>query len=313
MTLNKVVVRSPATIANLGPGFDVFGIALKEPADLIEVRRTSELGVRVEKIEGIGAHGVTIDNSRNTAAVAAQKVLEMGNADFGLRMSIKKGIRPASGMGSSGASAAGGAYAANLMLETPFPVEKLVYSAALGEEASSGSRHADNAGPALLGGFTIIRSYEPMEIVRVSPPANLGIVAMLPSFAVPTREARKVLPKTIDMKSLIFQVGHAASLVAGMANKDVYLVARSMKDVVVEPARAQMVPHLKEAEEAALEGGALASFLGGSGPCIGAIFDIDTTDGIGIAQSVQSFFENHGIDCLSWVTTWGEGCRRVSE
>lgn len=313
MTLNKVVVRSPATIANLGPGFDVFGIALKEPADLIEVRRTSEKGVRVEKIEGIGAHGVTIDNSRNTAAVAAQKVLEMANADFGLRMSIKKGIRPASGMGSSGASAAGGAYAANLMLETPYPVEKLVYCAALGEEASSGSRHADNAGPALLGGFTIIRSYEPMEIVRVDPPANLGIVAMLPSFAVPTREARKVLPKTIDLKSLIFQVGHAASLVAGMANKDVKLVARSMKDVVVEPARTAMVPHLKEAEEAALRGGALASFLGGSGPCIGAIFDMNETDGVEIARSVQSFFENHGIDCLSWVTTWGEGCRRVSE
>ena len=122
-----------------------------------------------------------------------------------------------------------------------------------------------------------------------------------------------MLPKTIDMKSLIFQVGHAASLVAGMANKDVNLVARSMKDVVVEPARAPMVPHLKGAEEAALKGGALASFLGGSGPCIGAIYDMDTTDGIGIAQSVQSFFENHGIDCLSWVTTWGEGCRRVSE
>ena len=143
-----------------------------------------------------------------------------------------------------------------------------------------------------------------------SEPRDRGHAALLRR---PHQGGKEGVAQTIDLKSLIFQVGHAASLVAGMANKDVKLVARSMKDIVVEPARTPMVPHLKEAEEAAIRGGALASFLGGSGPCIGAVYDMNESDGVEYARAVQSFFEGHGIDRLSWVTTWGEGCRQVSE
>ena len=190
-------------------------------------------------------------------------------------MSIKKGIRPCSGMGSSGASAAGGAYAANQFLEKPLPMEKLLCAAAKGEEASSGSLHADNCGPALLGGFTIIRSYDPMEIVRVNPPPNLGIVAALPGFAVPTKEARKVLPKDMDMKDCHIPDRPCRLLRGGNGQGDLNLISRSVKDRIVEPARAPLVPHLKEAEKVAMKAGALASFLGGSGPCIGSFFDLN--------------------------------------
>ncbi|MBN1109633.1 MAG: homoserine kinase [Methanomassiliicoccales archaeon] len=313
MAPDRAIVISPSTIANVGPGFDVFGIALNEPCDRIEVRRSSEPGVRVESITGAGSFAVTLSSTRNTAAVAASKVLGTAKADFGLSMRIDKGVRPASGMGSSGASAAGGAYAANLLLDEPLDMNQLICCASFGEEASSGSRHADNAAPALMGGFTIIRSYEPMDVVRVQPPKNLGIVASLPEFAVPTREARKKVPQKVPMRDVITQVGHASSLVAGMCSGDIDLISRSIRDVIVEPARAPLIPFLKEAKETALRAGASASFLGGSGPCIAAFYDLDRTDGLQIAQALQVFFEERGMKCLYWVTTWGEGCRQVRE
>lgn len=311
MSLDRAIVRAPSTIANVGPGFDVFGIALAEPSDLIEVRKTSEPGVHVESIVGTGAYAVTIDNTRNTAAVAAHKVINVAGADFGIAMKINKGIRPASGMGSSGASAAGGAYAANLLLDKPLNMNQLICCASYGEEASSGSRHADNAAPALMGGFTIIRSYEPMDVVRIEPPKNLGIVACLPEFAVPTREARKKVPKTVSMHDVVHQVGHASALVAGMATGDLGLIGRSINDIIVEPARAPLVPFLKDAEKAAVEAGAFASFLGGSGPCIAAFFDRSKVDGLVIAKAVQEFYDGHGVECFCWSTTWGKGCEKV--
>lgn len=311
MSLDRAIVRAPSTIANVGPGFDVFGIALEEPSDRIEVRKTSEPGVHVESITGIGAYAVTLDNTKNTAAVAANKVLKVAGADFGIVMKINKGIRPASGMGSSGASAAGGAYAANLLLERPLNINQLITCASYGEEASSGSRHADNAAPALMGGFTLIRSYEPMDVIRLTPPKDLGIVACLPEFAVPTREARKKVPKTVPMHDVTHQVGHASALVAGMAIGDLDLIGRSINDIIVEPARAPLVPFLKEAEKAALDAGAIASFLGGSGPCIAAFFDKGRADGLKIAKAVQAFYEGHGVECFCWNTTWGAGCEKV--
>ncbi len=310
MPSEKVTVLAPATIANVGPGFDVFGLALGEPFDLVTAERKKGRGVKVRRIEGLGERQVTSDPRRNTAAVAAAKVLELADADFGLTLDIRKGIRPCSGMGSSGASAAGGAYAANLLLEEALPMEALVMCAAKGEEASSGTLHADNVSPSLLGGFTIIRSYEPLDVVRVTPPENLGVVAALPDIMVPTKEARGILPRHVDMRSMVFHVGHASALAVAMAQGDLGLMARSLKDAVIEPARAPLVPHLRDAEQAALRAGAFASFLGGSGPCVASFFDKDRTDGRIIAEAVQDVYRYHGIDCAAWVTCWGEGCRR---
>lgn len=310
MSLQKVTVLAPATIANVGPGFDVFGLALGQPYDLVTAEVREGKGVKIRKIEGLGEHQVTKDPRRNTAAVAAARTLELANADFGLSISIKKGIRPCSGMGSSGASAAGGAYAANLLLDKPLPLEALVMCAAKGEEASSGTLHADNVSPSLLGGFTIIRSYDPLDVVRVTPPSNLGVVAALPEIMVPTKEARGILPKQVDMSKMVFHVGHASALAVAMARGDLELIGRSLKDVVVEPVRAPLVPHLRAAEEAALKAGAFASFLGGSGPCVASFFDKDKMEGEGIAEAVRGIYRDQGIGCAAWVTSWGEGCRR---
>ncbi|MBM4237328.1 MAG: homoserine kinase [Euryarchaeota archaeon] len=307
----KVVVRAPSTLSNLGSGFDVFGLALKEPFDLIEARRSEQTGVTIDSVTGIGAKHIPRDPRRNSAGVAARRVLEAAEAEFGIAIKIKKGIRPCSGIGSSGASAAGGAYAANLLLPAPLPLDQLVVCAARAEEVTSGSFHADNVGPAILGGFTIISSYEPFEIVRVDPPRNLGIVISMPEILVSTKDARKALPSSLGLDSLVFQVAHASGLVLGMRDGDVGLVGRSMKDAVVEPARAHLIPHLREAEEVALRSGAAGAFLGGSGPCIAAVFDSGQTDGKAIADSVSNLFIENGIACRSWVTGPGSGCRRV--
>jgi homoserine kinase len=213
-------------------------------------------------------------------------------------------------MGSSGASAAGGAFAANMSLDRQLPMSDLVVCAAMGEQASSGTLHADNVAPSLFGGFTIIRSYEPLEVVNVVPPVNLGIAAALPDVMVSTKEARGILPKSVEMRKLVQTVGNASSLAVGMSLGDVSLIGRSVNDVIVEPVRAPLVPHLKEAEEAALKAGAVASFLGGSGPCVASFFDLALTDGKAIGEAVRRVFESKGIKVEVWVDGWGKGCRR---
>jgi homoserine kinase len=311
MAMDKVAVRSPATLSNLGSGFDVFGLALREPYDMVEAKRIPDRGVIIEGIDGPGASSITTDASKNSAGIAAMAVLERAGVEHGIALRIKKGIRPCSGIGSSGASAAGGACAANLILDKPLRSEELVLCAAHAEQITSGSFHADNVGPAVLGGFTIIRSYDPFEIHRMDPPANLGVVITMPDFLVNTREARKVLPAKVPLKNMIFEVGNAASLALGMCRGDVDLVGRSMADQVVEPARAPLNPHLKEAEAAALKAGASGAFLGGSGPCVIAIYDRKKADGEGIAEAVRDVYSGNGLKSDTWVTTWGEGCRRL--
>jgi len=311
MPSDNVSVIAPASIANLGPGFDIFGLAMQEPHDTVIASRTEIPGVKVVSVDGVGAKGITLNPSKNTAAVAAAKVLEMGRADFGLELRIEKGVRICSGMGSSGASAAGGAFAANQLLEGPLSTTALVECAACGEAVMSGGFHADNVAPSLLGGFTIIRSYHPLEVVRIAPPRNLGIVACLPDILVPTKEARGVLPKSVALEKLVVQTGNAAGFVAAMCSGDILLLGRCASDAIVEPARAVLVPCLAEAKEAAMRAGAAGSFLGGSGPCVAALFDIDIVNGHEVAGAVEDVYRQEGISVTSWVTGWGKGCRRV--
>ncbi len=310
MSMDRATVIAPATLSNLGSGFDVFGLALREPYDTIEAIRTEKKGVTIGKIEGWGADSITMDPMRNSACISAACVLERTGSDHGLEINIKKGIRPCSGIGSSGASAAGGAFAANLCVERPLSMKDVVICAAKAEQGTSGSFHADNVGPAVLGGFTIVKNYEPFEILRADPPKNLGVTVVMPDMLVNTKEARKVLPSAVPLKSMTYEVGNASALVLGMMNGDIDLIGRSMKDIVVEPARSPLVPHLMDAERTAMENGAAGAFLGGSGPCLISVFDMEKMDGGDIARAIKELYVSKGIDCRTWVTTWGEGCRR---
>ena len=310
MTEEWIKVAAPATISNLGPGFDVFGMALKDPYDIVYARR-NDGGVKVLSIEGPGADELPVDPMRNSAAIAAEEVLRRCDADFGMDIKIVKGIRPCSGIGSSGASAAGGAYAAHILTGRQLSDTELVLCAAQAEEVTSGGLHADNVAPSLLGGFTVIRSYMPLEVVRIEPPKNLGVVVAMPDVIVSTKESRKALPTEVSVKDLIFHVGNGSCLVYAMVTNDLDLLGRSVKDAVFEPARNHLIPHLSEAKSAALSHGAKASFLGGSGPCVISFFDSDQFTGESIAEAVCSVFRENGIACQSWITVSGSGCKEV--
>lgn len=311
--MEKVKVVAPATLSNLGSGFDVFGMALTAPFDTIEAVKTAEPGiVSIESIEGWGAEEITLDAALNSAGISAKEVLQLGNADFGISLKIKKGIRPGSGIGSSGASAAGAAVAANLLLEEKLSPRDLVVCAAKSEAATSGSFHADNVGPSILGGFTVIRTYSPLELKSITPPKNLGVVVVMPSFTVKTSDARCVLPEQVALKDFVYEIGNASSLVIGMCYDDISLIGKSMSDIVIEPARAKLNPGLNEAKDAALSAGAAGSFLGGSGPCVIAVYDMSLVNGEDIMEAMLGSYERAKIDVdKSWVTTWGEGCRSV--
>ena len=303
-------VSAPATISNIGPGFDVFGMALKEPHDIIEGRRTDS-GMLISEVTGPGSEGIPLDAAKNSVSIAAEELLRRCGADFGIEIRIKKGIRPCSGIGSSGASAAGGAYLAHLMCGERLTDTELVLCAAHAEDVTSGGFHADNVAPCLLGGFTIIRSYEPFEVVRITPPEDLGIVVAMPDIMISTMESRKVLPKEVSVRDLVFHTGNASCLAYAMSSGDMGLIGRSVKDAVFEPARTHLVPHLKEAESAAMSLGAEASFLGGSGPCIISFFSKAKVDGRIIAEGVGKVYEEKGMRCDTWVTEWGIGCKRI--
>ena len=310
MSDDWIRIAAPATTSNIGPGFDTFGLAMSEPCDIIEGRQTNS-GFRITEVSGPGSESIPTDPKVNSVSIAAEQVLKRCGAGFGIEFRIKKGIRPCSGMGSSGASAAGGAFLANILCGGKLSPAEMILCAAYAEDITSGGFHADNVSPCILGGFTVIRSYEPFDVIRIEPPKDLGIVVALPDVMVATSDARKVLPSEVPVKDLVFHVGNASALVCGMMNGDLGTIGRSVKDAVFEPARAKLVPFLKEAEKEAVSAGALVSFLGGSGPCIMSFYDANTGLGNAIAEKVKAVYARNNIKCDTWVTRPGAGCRRI--
>ncbi len=277
---------------------------------MIDVEMVDD-GAIIISVTGLGSDDIPVDPKRNSASIAARFVLDAAGADFGVSLSIKKGIRPCSGIGSSGASAAGGAFAANMLLDDPLPNEVLVLAAAKAEGVTAGKVHADNVAPSIIGGFTVVRSLSPLEVVSVAAPKHLGVAVAMPDVMVSTRAAREVLPDSVPVRDLVFHVGHAASLALAMERGDLGLLGRSLRDAVFEPMRSSLVPRLAEVETAAMDAGALASFLGGSGPCVVSLFDLRMNDGENIVSAMKGAFEEGNIDSESWVTACGEGCRRL--
>lgn len=310
MTEEWIRIAAPATTSNIGAGFDVFGLALKEPYDIIEGRKI-ESGMVISEVTGPGSEGIPKDPEQNSVSIAAAEVLRRCNADFGIEIKIKKGIRPCSGIGSSGASAAGGAFLAHILCGEKLKLNEVVLCAAHAEDVTSGGFHADNVAPCVLGGFTIIRSYEPFEVVSIKPHENLGIVVAMPDIMVPTRESRAVLPKEVPIKDMVFHLGNAACMAYAMQTGDLGLIGRSVQDAVFEPARSCLVPHLKDAESIAKSHGAIASFLGGSGPCIISFYDKSSHSGEAIAESIREMYAEHEMGCDTWITEPGSGCRRI--
>ena len=266
--MEEIKLFCPATIANLSCGFDVLGLCLDNAGDEMIVRKTAEKGVRITKIVGAD---LPLETEKNVSGVAALAMLETLDVDCGFEIEIYKNIKAGSGIGSSAASSAGAVFGINELLGRPYSRKDLVQFAMQGEKLASGNAHADNVAPALLGGFTLVRSYSPLDIIRIDSPEELFATVVHPQIELKTSDARSVLKQTVSLKSAIMQWGNVGGLIAGLYTKDYDLIGRSLHDEIVEPLRSVLIPGFDLIKQTALENGALGSGISGSGPSIFAL------------------------------------------
>ena len=286
-------VRVHATIANFGPGFDVFGVGIGEPYDELSFRESDEWVIEVKGYE-------VPDDDSNVAVIAAKALASIVGEELALKMELRKGIRPKSGLGSSGASSLAGALAAAKVLDVEN--DSLILRAAMeGERAASGSAHGDNVVPAYYGDFTVIESYEPLRIHRI--PVDFDVVAVLPSVEIPTSEARRVLPQKIPREDAIKNVALAASLVIALGEGDLRAVGRLLDDRIALPYRKSLMPWYGRVRKAALDSGAYGFSVSGSGPAVFAIGE----DVAQIGKAVKEAFGEMGIDAHVHITKAGRG------
>ncbi len=266
--MNEIKLFCPATIANLSCGFDVLGLCLDNVGDEMVIRKSAQKGIRITKI--IGAD-LPLETENNVSGVAGLALLETVNPNFGFEIEIYKNIKAGSGIGSSAASSAGAVFGINALLGYPYSTKDLVQFAMQGEKLACGNAHADNVAPALLGGFTLVRSYSPLDIIKIESPSKLYATVVHPQIELKTSDARSVLKQTVSLKSAIMQWGNVGGLIAGLYTQDYDLIGRSLHDEIVEPLRSVLIPGFDLIKQAALENGALGSGISGSGPSIFAL------------------------------------------
>src|SRR6201985_907037 len=253
----SIKVFAPATVANVVCGFDVLGFAVNEPGDEVIMRVTDKPGITISKITGDDGR-LPLDPARNTVSVSVKHYLEsIGRTDLGLDIELHKKMPIGSGLGSSSASTVAGLFAAKTLLGDETDPAKLLPFARKGEERASGHGQADNVAPALLGGFVLIRSYDPLDVVKLPHPSGLHCAIVFPDVDVPTREARQIIRNKIQMKDAVTQWGNIAGLVSGLFMGDIDLIGRSMKDVLVEPVRSMLIPDFYKMRDMAMEMGAV--------------------------------------------------------
>lgn len=301
------IIRAPGTIANLVCGFDILGLALNEPFDIMEFRLTNEPGVRIINRD---EYNLPTDPERNVAGVVLLAALEKANSKSGIEVTIEKHIKPGSGLGSSAASAAGAAVGANRLLGNIFSTDDLVQLAMIGEKLATGVKHADNITPCILGGVTLIRSIHPLDIVPLAMP-DLFVTVVHPQIEVRTSDARQILRKQVYLKDAIKQWGNIAGLVAGFMNGDADLIGRSLEDVIIEPIRSILIPGFDEVKKKCKEAGALGGGISGSGPSI-FMLSKDATTAQSVGKIMKEIYDRIGIENNVYVTTISkEGVREA--
>ncbi len=277
--MNEIKIFSPATVANVSCGFDVLGFCLDEIGDEMIIRKTDKKGIHIVKIEGFE---LPFETEKNVAGVSALALYNNAKPDYGFEIEIYKNIKPGSGIGSSSASASGSVFGINELLGKPYNKTQLTKFAIKGESLASGCEHADNIAPAIFGGFTLVKSLSPLEVLQLPTPSDLYATIIHPKIEIKTSEARAILPKEIPLKNAIAQWANVGSFVHALHTNDYELMRRSLEDVVVEPYRSQLIPYFKEVKIAAMNSGALGCGISGSGPSIFML-----SKGIMIAKDVE--------------------------
>lgn len=291
---------APATVANVSCGFDVFGFAVEEPGDEVVLTFTESPGVRIRKIEGDGGR-LPLEPEKNTAGVAVLALLKAIKSEQGVEIVLKKNLPLGSGMGSSAASSVAALVAINHLLGEPFLKKDLLPFAMEAERIACGSAHADNVAPSLLGGFVLIRGYDPLDVVSIPTPENLYCTLIHPHLELNTQDSRKVLRVNITLKDAVTQWGNIAGLVAGLMKPDYGLISRSLRDVIAEPVRSVLIPGFDIIKQKAVEMGALGSGISGSGPTIFALSTEEQTARL-VGKVIAGEFEKFRLNSEVFVS-----------
>jgi homoserine kinase len=289
--MDYLKIFAPATVANVSCGFDSLGFAVDAVGDDMTFTKTAKKEVHITSITGAE---LSYNIDENAAGAVVKKMLHTANANFGIDLTIHKGFSPGSGLGSSAASAAGAAFGANQLLGNIYSNLELTKFAMFGEEVACGSQIADNVAAAIYGGFVLVRSYDPLEIIKLPVPSELRVVAIHPQIAIKTKDARAVLPTKIALKDAVTQWANLGGLISGLYTDNYKLISNSLVDVVAEPARKTLIPFFDEVKNSALKAGALGAGISGSGPTIFALCKGDKV-AKKVYQSIQENYKNTGI------------------
>lgn len=296
--METIKIKSPGTVANLVCGFDILGLALNEPADGMELSLLDKPEVIIYNRDN---YNLPTDPVKNVAGVVLLSIMEKTGGNIGFSLTIEKHIMPGSGIGSSAASAAGAAVAANHLLGNIFSNDELVQFAMNGEKLASGVKHADNIAPCIYGGVTLVRSIHPLDIVSIPAP-DMFVTVVHPQIEVRTADARQILKQQVLLKDAIKQWGNIAGLVTGLMKADYELIGRSLEDVIIEPVRSILIPGFDELKSKCKEAGALGGGISGSGPSVFMLSKNET-----IARAVESVmkdvYNRIGVQYNTYVTT----------
>lgn len=289
--MEEIKLFCAATIANISCGFDVLGLALDNVGDEMIVRKVPQKGVTIAKIVG---QDLPLKTHKNVAGVAAMALLSKVETDFGFEIEIYKNIKPGSGIGSSAASSAGAVFGINELLGRPFSRHDLIEFAMQGERLASGVAHADNVAPALLGGFTLVRSTTPLDVLKIHTPSELYATVIHPQIEVKTSDAREILRGSVPLKTAIKQWGNIGGLISGLYTEDYNLIGRSLEDYIVEPIRSILIPAFDSVKTESVKAGALGAGISGSGPSIFALSE-GSENARNVADAMKMVYDKVGI------------------
>lgn len=296
--MNYIKIFAPATVANVSCGFDSLGFAVDAIGDEMTFTKTPEKGVEITNITGAD---LTYNIDENVASAVIKKMLNEANAAFGISLTIHKGFSPGSGLGSSAASAAGAAFGTNQLLGDIYSDLELTKFAMFGEKVACGSAIADNVAAAIFGGFILVRSYHPLEIIKLPVPSELRVVAIHPQISIKTKDARAVLPKEIALKDAVTQWANVGGLISGLYTDNYNLISNSLVDIIAEPARKSLIPFFDDIKNSATKAGALGAGISGSGPTVFALCEGDIVAKV-VYKSIEESYKNTGIDFEMFVS-----------
>ena len=299
--MSGIKVFAPASVGNLGIGFDCLGLALEKPGDEVIASKSDTPGLRITQISGAGGK-LPYDPEQNTAGVATLRLLEyLGATKQGIELKIQKNMPIGSGMGSSAASAAAAVYAVSELLRTGMSKRELLPFAAKGEQLVSGGIQLDNVATSLLGGIILIRDNATLDVHRLHAPRGLYVALIHPHLELETKSMRGVLKPDVSLQKHIQQSANLASFIVGLFNSDIELLGRSLHDVIIEPQRASFIPGFYEAKEAALKAGALGSSISGAGPAVFALCP-NSLIAENAAAGMQAAFAGKGLETTLYLS-----------